>query len=130
MASRDLSRSERRIKKRYSIKIKAKAILKLFGDSNIYALETVNLSESGLLLEFDQPVHHLNKSSILEITLLLENNAEAPGFGNISFLAKFVRNASDTEIGVKIIDIDCSNSSIYQKFIKSFSTAEVPWEGE
>ena len=72
MAERARVGRERRLRPRHRIEVQAKATIRLFGSSEAYDLTTENISESGFLLKSDSRLEHLNSSSILEVSIFLD----------------------------------------------------------
>jgi hypothetical protein len=110
---------DRRLRPRFGVEVFAKATVQLFGSSNVYELVTENISETGLLLNCDARIDHLNAASILEVALYLE-----PG-NPIKFLAKWVRNATTYSIGIVISEISPTDKNRLLDYIDTIQHNEV-----
>lgn len=107
-------------KPRFTINVRAKIRIQLFGSSSPMEFKTCNISENGLLLGYnDKDRLNFNQFSILETWLYTGENKP------ISFLTKFVRYQDPAQIAIRIIDIDNESHKRYQEFISELASHEV-----
>lgn len=91
--------------------------VELIGSSNLYELQTINISSGGLFVAFEEsyiPFHH---NSLLEVKLSLGSGADAR---QISFLGKFVHHQVGMGFGIRISQMDESIEAIWVEYLHSF----------
>lgn len=90
---------------------KLKCIVNSIGEGfRFYNFSTRNISETGLYIIGDKNKYEYQKSSILELVLLTPND-------QISLLAKPVRFINSNEYGLRIVQIDKSDSVKLRRLI-------------
>lgn len=104
---------ERRRSFRIRIEVKTKIVVQLFGASSQYEFETVNMSESGMLLRSTKNKIHFNKQSILEVWITPQDS------DRIFFIAKFIRSAPPNMFAIQVTEIDLSNSNKLRDLLES-----------
>ena len=108
---------ERRRAPRIKVRMRAKVLVQLFGSQTKYQFETIDISESGLLLESSEKKVFYNKSSILEIWLVHDKR-------EVYFTSKYIRKVNDQSFAVQISDIDPNNAKILQSILEEAHSFE------
>ncbi len=107
---------ERRVNKRFRVKIEVKVEVKSIGSQRPHVFRTLNISRGGVFVICDTP-NPFSTQSILEVAMTLTLNEHIL---RVEFLGKVAHMQDKRGFGLKIVQIDAEAQKKLEEFLELY----------